>query len=190
MKFFTSDHHFGHKKVIEFCSRPWPDVFAMNAGLARRWNETVGPDDDVWILGDFTFGGTQFTASVLKNLRGRKHLIRGNHDWKRIGPKRNDLGFATIVDGTQDLWLTDPPLRWTKKVRMSHFPYQFSHPSDARYEELRPIDDGGWLLHGHVHQSWKVKERMINVGVDVWDYRPVSESQIFEIIRQAEATAS
>lgn len=186
-RFFTSDLHFGHKRVIEFCSRPWPDVFEMNEGLIERWNDTVGPDDDVWILGDLTFVGTQATARYMKCLNGRKHLLRGNHDWKRIGPKRLDLGFETIVDETTDIWLDHPDDGWRTHARMSHFPYQFSHPSDSRYEDLRPKDNGSWLLHGHVHRSWKVKGKMINVGVDVWDYRPVSERTIVDIIRQAEA---
>lgn len=182
-RFFTSDHHFNHKKVIAFCDRPYSDLFEMNRALVENWNEVVGPDDDTWILGDFTFGGTIFTASIAKQLNGRKHLIRGNHDWKRIKSTRLDMGFASITDETTDIWLEDPDDGWRTHARMSHFPYQFSHPTDSRYEELRPKDNGAWLLHGHVHRSWRVKERMINVGVDVWGYRPVSEQKILAIIR-------
>jgi len=46
------------------------------------------------------------------------------------------------------------------------------------------INRGQWLLHGHVHQAWKVKGNMINLSVEVWDYKPVSEDTIYEIISQ------
>ena len=49
---------------------------------------------------------------------------------------------------------------------------------EDRYVDRRPADDGGWLLHGHVHERWRWHRRMINVGVDVWDYRPVAEAAL------------
>ncbi|MGH9119071.1 MAG: hypothetical protein ACRD0A_14670 [Acidimicrobiales bacterium] len=45
-----------------------------------------------------------------------------------------------------------------------------------------PEDRGRWLLHGHVHERWLQRGRMINVGVDAWDYRPVAEEQIASVI--------
>lgn len=44
------------------------------------------------------------------------------------------------------------------------------------------MDDGGWLLHGHVHEQWRQHDRMINVGCDVWDYRPVAEAALAALI--------
>lgn len=47
----------------------------------------------------------------------------------------------------------------------------------------RPVDDGEtWLLHGHVHERWRQAERMINVGVDVWEYRPVAEGTLESVL--------
>jgi calcineurin-like phosphoesterase family protein len=43
---------------------------------------------------------------------------------------------------------------------------------------MRPVDNGLPLIHGHVHNSWKVNGRQINVGVDVWDFTPVSEADL------------
>ena len=43
---------------------------------------------------------------------------------------------------------------------------------------FRPIDEGMWLLHGRVHERWRRQGRMVNVGVDVWDFPPVTEQVI------------
>lgn len=75
---------------------------------------------------------------------------------------------------------------------VSHFPY--ADPSlggkEDRHGEVitdkfapwRVTDEGGWLLCGHAHDSWRQKGRMINVGVDAWGGRPVSEAEIVELI--------
>ena len=68
---------------------------------------------------------------------------------------------------------------------LNHFPY-FAEESSTTYklkhQELSPKDKGLWLLHGHVHEKWKVKGRMINVGVDAWDFYPIPISTIESII--------
>lgn len=181
VRFFTSDLHFGHKNIISFCERPFADLDAMHEGLIQNWNKVVGQDDTVWILGDFVFGGTAFLRAIMERLHGRKHLLRGNHDWKNIKPNRTDLGFARIVDGTEDIWLGEGAD--TFHAKMCHFPYRAAHPTDLRYEELKPVDQGAPLLHGHVHCAWKTKGKMVNVGVDVWDYAPVSEATLVDLIR-------
>ena len=53
---------------------------------------------------------------------------------------------------------------------------------DDKFAKWRPTDDGRWLLCGHVHEKWKIQGRMINVGVDVWDYKPVPVTEIEKII--------
>ncbi len=77
-----------------------------------------------------------------------------------------------------------------KSVQLSHFPFQGNNV-DPRYPEKHPIDTGGYLLHGHVHQHWKHQGRMLNVGVDVWDFYPVSEvviHQVFDTFERLQAT--
>ena len=43
--FFISDHHFGHKQIINFETRPFEDVDVMNASMIESWNSVVGKDD-------------------------------------------------------------------------------------------------------------------------------------------------
>lgn len=82
MKYFIADSHFCHESVIEFDKRPFSSVEEMNRQMIARWNKAVKkPADEVFILGDFLFRGTGEEANrILKKLRGRKFLIRGNHD--------------------------------------------------------------------------------------------------------------
>lgn len=175
--YFTADTHFGHTNVIKYCDRPWETVEAMNAGLVANWNATVKPQDTVYCLGDFSLQ-PGWMAKTTPQLNGRKILVAGNHDlcWrKEFAVQRYlDAGWSEVHRGTLDYDLQGTP------VQLSHIPYE-SH--DERYQNRRPVDDGRWLLHGHVHTCWKVKCKMINVGVDVWDYKPVSEAQLLEIIR-------
>lgn len=72
--FFTADTHFGHANIIRYTKRPFETVAEMDATLVSNWNATVGPDDDVWHLGDVAHG-TQRAEAILPRLNGRKHLI-------------------------------------------------------------------------------------------------------------------
>jgi len=37
---------------------------------------------------------------------------------------------------------------------------------------------GALQLFGHMHQNWKGSRNSVNVGVDVWDFRPVAVPDI------------
>jgi hypothetical protein len=55
--------------------------------------------------------------------------------------------------------------------------------------QFRLRDEGLPLLHGHVHEAFREARtprgtRGINVGVDVWDYFPVSEQRLAEHLEQ------
>jgi len=182
---FTADLHFGHANIIRYCERPFADAEAMNRSLVQGWNDTVGADDTVWVLGDVALGKISETLTMIAELNGRKLLLAGNHDrcWAGHGRRAEgwterylDAGFAEVHQGQMKLPLAD------KKVLACHFPYRGDSHDRDRYTEHRPVDKGDWLLHGHVHERWRQWGRMINVGVDVWGYRPVSERAITELI--------
>jgi calcineurin-like phosphoesterase family protein len=62
---------------------------------------------------------------------------------------------------------------------LHHMPYAGDSQTSNRYEEWRPKRGNEVLqIHGHIHEKWKVRPGMINAGVDVWDYVPVSLEQI------------
>lgn len=174
MRYFTSDLHFGHKAVIDFCRPQFGSVNEMNETIVDRWNSRITKNDQVWVLGDVSFCDTEQTRVLLGRLFGQKCLVMGNHDWKWGTRKWHDLGFAKVYQ----LW---QKTLGGQSVMMSHFPYTGDHMKE-RYLEHRPRDLGHWLLHGHVHEHWKIRKKQINVGVDQWDMTPVSENQILEVI--------
>ena len=200
MRFFTSDQHFGHANILKYeheqrrdqFGNPFPDVSAMNEFLINRWNAIVSDQDTVYCLGDMSFN-LQVLRDTLPRLAGNKILIVGNHDpffklavsgkLEQARERAQEIGFADLHN---ELRLE---LDSVGEVLLSHFPYYPSQPElqpehNLRYPDLRPTRGGETvLLHGHVHSQWqfideKSRPIMINVGVDVWKMRPVSESDI------------
>lgn len=171
LRFFTSDTHFGHENVIKYSRRPFANAAEMNREIVRRWNAVVGSNDVIFHLGDFSFLGSERTTDIVGALRGLIVLVRGNHD------DRPERFFHTVMPH-------DRIVIRGATVRLSHYPYRGTEiPDDSRdYSDRQLENDGGWLLHGHVHEKWKVRDRMINVGVDQWNYTPVSEDEIANII--------
>lgn len=178
MIWFTSDLHFGHERIIDYCDRPWSNLEEMEDGLINNINRVVGPDDDLYILGDVFFVDTQKSQEILRKIHGVKTLIRGNHDRINSLAKAKEIGFEGFLNnGVIELG--------HHRINLSHYPYRGDSGPEDRHPERRIPDNGRWLLHGHVHRTWKVKraERMINVGCDVWNYAPINEQDVINIIR-------
>lgn len=189
--FITSDIHFSHARICEYAGRPWDTVEEMNEGLIANWNSVVGQDDHVIVAGDVAMGKIAESLPLVSRLNGTKTLVVGNHDrcfkepgasdTKRVAweDKYREVGFSTIVHGTMETIING------QVVEINHFPYYGDHTGDERYAEMRPPDNGSVLLHGHLHikdKLWGEKNNMIHIGVDAWDYRPVSFDEIAELI--------
>ena len=184
-RFWTSDQHFGHANIIRYCNRPFAGVDEMNRDLVRRWNETVDASDEVWVLGDVAMGSIEQSLSFVRRLNGRKVLVTGNHDrcWSGYGPKAGrwldvyrDAGFDEIHQG----WV--PVTLGHRQALACHFPYEGDSHDEDRFVPARPPDEGMLLLHGHVHDRWRVHGRQVNVGVDVWDYRPITDDEVLAAV--------
>lgn len=184
--FFTADLHFGHRNIITYCNRPFASVEEMNRELIRRWNSIVLDSDTIFVLGDFSLT-PRWVEQISPHLRGIKKLVPGNHDacfpWKGRSKKKEALyeSFGWEVLPRELMFQLGD-----YRVLLNHMPYinTGDHESEAveRFPEYRPHDHGMWLLHGHVHTLWKFNERMINVGVDQWDYTPVAEYELLKAI--------
>lgn len=154
---FTSDTHFGHANIVGYCRRPFRDVHQMDRVMIRRWATLVEPDDVVYHLGDFCWGGPGRMEKLLTLLPGRKHLIRGNHD-----PK---LTRCAKVDGWE--WVLD-----YHEVELDGYQVVMSH---YPITEWNGYFGGSLHLHGHCHGTRPAPDlRRMDVGVDVYDFRPIS----------------
>lgn len=78
--FYIADTHFGHENVIKFDDRPFSSIKEHDEVIITNWNSVVDNSDDVYILGDFCFKNEIPVQEYTKRLKGRLHLIRGNHD--------------------------------------------------------------------------------------------------------------
>ena len=162
--FFTSDTHFGHGGALGLYGRPFASVALMNEAIIERWNDTVTADNEVWHLGDFAIGQPAArTTELLARLHGNKHLVVGNND-------------PVATTGLDDWASTHPYIEIevdSVSLVLCHYPFR-SWRGMAK----------GWLnLHGHSHGRMKPQPRQFDVGVDVWDFRPVSLRQIFNAPR-------
>lgn len=105
-EWIISDTHFNHANIATYCDRPdgWHDM------IIKRWNEVVADEDLVLHLGDFAIGNAGLQADILKELKGRKILVLGNHDNKSLmWYMRNGFEFACNAVAYKDLWLTHRP---------------------------------------------------------------------------------
>ena len=194
--YLSADLHIFHNNVIRYCGRPFQSVEEMNEKLVLYWNEIVHPGDTVYCLGDISMA-IRPIETFSSRLMGNKFLVSGNHDWTHSYHKKSNTPEKMakwIAKYESHGWKVLPEqtmltLKNGLEVNLCHLPYEFNHPSDDKYAKWRPVDDGKVLLHGHVHEKGFVSfskkgSMMINVGVDVWNYRPVSEDQIIELIEQ------
>ena len=152
--YVTSDHHFGHSGARSLYRRPFASVPDMDREMIVRWNSMIGPEDEVWHLGDFAVRQPpQRVAALLTELHGQKHLIAGNNDDAGVvacaGWKSVQSYAEMIVDGTRFI--------------LCHYPFR----------TWRDMGKGSINLHGHSHGRLKPLPRQFDAGVDVWDFRPV-----------------
>ena len=178
--FFTSDTHFYHSNIINFCGRPFKNVEVMNETLIANWNSVVGPDDIVFHLGDFCLGGSAEWTNILNRLNGKIYLIVGNHDIKNLRQ-----GYYSLFEHIAMQMHIEVG---KQKIYLNHCPFLCY---GGAYRDT-------WQLFGHVHTSKQntgidaprlhmLLPTHYDVGVDNNNFTPVSFEQVKRIIeRQVE----
>jgi calcineurin-like phosphoesterase family protein len=191
--FVCADMHLGHANIVLYSNRPWlqPGDFIpadkperdargrlrrprpkwvskeikeqraheMNAGLVSGWNEVIPPGATCYHIGDFclsrwqNMGQREWEAK----LNGNVVHITGNHD--RSNGVRG-LKCAMLEVHGHSMFLVHRPV--------------------YRVEEVPDFCD--IVVCGHVHEAWDHKwvedVLLINVGVDVTGFRPLSIRQV------------
>jgi calcineurin-like phosphoesterase family protein len=135
----------------------------MDAVLMENLASMVGPEDALWIVGDFAFGpkakDRKWLSNLFRRLPGKeRHLIVGNHDseatqelpWTSV----NHLTEVADGKGSRSVLCHYPMITWNRARK------------------------GALQLFGHVHDQWMGSRNAVNVGMDVWGYVPVSLREI------------
>ncbi len=166
MIFLTADLHFFHSNVIKYCNRPFITIEEMNETIIKNWNYKVKADDEVYLLGDVAFCGDNKAKELLDRLNGRIYLIEGNHDRGKLKTitrfEWRKYYHELKVDGTTFVLFHYPIEFWNKRHR------------------------GSIHLHGHSHGGLgkNLKTKRIDVGIDCWNYFPVSLEEIKEELKK------
>lgn len=182
MTYFISDLHFGHRNILRFDCRPFSTIEEHDEYLISQWNDTVGTDDDVWILGDISWYSALKSVNILKRLNGKKHLCIGNHDHKLVKSVDFQHQFVEIVD-YKEISFGDGT-----GVVLCHYPIPCYNKHFYNW----------FHLYGHVHATfeWTMiedfqnqmreqhqkKSQMYNVGcmMKYMNYRPRTLEEILE----------
>jgi len=156
--YFTSDTHFGHRRIIDYSKRPFDNVNIMDQIILDRINETVGVDDTLYILGDFCFRGKKPLDYRIRIACQDVHILFGNHD-KRTDYYPDDKtvdmnGFTSIQDVKEIIYCN-------QRIFLSHYCHKVWPASHK----------GSYHLWGHSHGKLDEEERKTNrksldVGVD------------------------
>jgi calcineurin-like phosphoesterase family protein len=185
MRWFISDTHFFHKNIARYTNGA--DLVDRHTTIINEWNKVIKQKDVVYVIGDVSFGSFEDTRAIIESLKGTKILIRGNHDYRFTSKQFIDMGFADVRDY---LFIN---FSNAEKVLLSHYPYaanplkrwyyRYIKRSPSRdYYEHYARDCGKWLIHGHHHSGPKVNKKMINVNVDVNNFKPISETMLCKIM--------
>lgn len=165
--YFTSDTHYYHANIIRYAGRPFASVDEMNEAMIERWNSVVRPGDLVYHLGDFALGRSEHAVALARRLTGNKYLIFGNHD-KVL---RKSVEFLAQWVWARDMTQIEVA---GQKITLCHYAMR----------TWNCAHHGAWQLFGHSHGSIASIGRQADVGVDCWDYTPVS----FETVRDLMST--
>ena len=155
--YFTSDTHFSSERTLRFSRRPFADIEEMNDAIVKNWNKIVGPDDEVYHLGDFG------DISWAKKLNGKIHLILGNYETESIknNPAYQDELNEAFYEVCPNKIIT---LKDGTSIYMTH------KPSDCRKDMF--------CAFGHIHGLKKINYFGVNVGVDANHFMLLSEDDV------------
>lgn len=145
MRYYIADCHFYHRNLLtEMDNRGFESVEQMNEVMIEKWNEKVHAHDEVVILGDFSLGSGQETNQILRRLKGKFYLIRGNHDDRYL--KDRDFDVSRFV------WIKDyAEIHDNKrKIVLMHYPIFCYNGQFRRGADGTPLT---YMLHGHIHKT-------------------------------------
>lgn len=171
--YLTSDFHFGHQQEFLYKPRGFDSPEEMNEVIIKNFNEVIDDEDDVYFLGDLMLNDNDAGMAAAARLKGRWHLILGNHDTVN----RQKL-YATLPNVVEICYAT--VFKYKKlNFYLSHFPTLTGNDMDGLHRNVLNF-------YGHTHQSSPysyLSPYMYNVGVDAHDCKPVLIDDAIEDMR-------
>jgi calcineurin-like phosphoesterase family protein len=172
----TSDTHFGHDRAFIYEPRGFNTTWGHDKSIIENWNNLVDMDDDVYHLGDIMLGDNDYGLSCLKQLKGRIHIIRGNHDTDtRMGLYRTCWNVVEVCEGKF--------LRYERyHFYLSHYPCLTSNNDVDKPLKARTIS-----LCGHSHTNDKFQDMdkglIYHCELDAHDNKLILIDDIIEDIK-------
>jgi len=154
--FFTADLHFNHRRIIQYCNRPFETIEEMNETIIINWNSKVKPADLVYVVGDVGFGKLD---KIMRRLNGFKFLIIGSHD-------------KTAVSDYSDYFVDTTPLH---RIRIGRQDVILCHYCMRVWPRSHY---NSWHLFGHSHNRLQPVGKSLDVGVDGHGFFPWSWQEI------------
>ena len=161
MIFYVADTHFSYEPLVE--RRGFVSAAQMDEALIENWNNTVSDEDTVYLVGDIGYNGGFVPCEILAQLKGRKHLVRGNHDTCYEDAQLLYRYFESVTDFTE---IDDGDMH----ILLCHYPLLYNKR--------------GYMIHGHLHNGdqfydiLKDLPRMLNCGVDLNGMKPVTLEEL------------
>ena len=183
MIYITSDLHFNHQKPFIYEPRGFSSPDEMNEKLIENYNNIVGPQDDVYILGDLCLGGADRLDDnfiLISRLNGCKHIIRGNHDSDKKIDMYNSIFTVVEIQNAQYLKYNG------YHFYLSHFPTFCSNYDDKGLKHCL-INLCG---HSHIRDKFIDMDKglIYHCEVDCQNNAPVSIDQVIEDIKMYRRT--
>ncbi len=166
MKWFTSDWHLGDDRIgidnkPNLFYRPFSSIKEQNNKIKNEFiNSGFKDGDTLYDLGDVVFNDFAGSWNIMTDVReafpkSKFVLIVGNYDIDKLS--KLNYYYDEIYDEFS-LMIKD------REYFLNHY------PTNCIEKEFS--------LTAHIHGLWKVQKNMINVGVDAWHFKPVSEDTI------------
>ena len=174
MIYFTSDTHFNHDRKFIYGPRGFKSIEESNNTIITNWNNTVTDNDDIYVVGDFFLGkDTDYVKNTLKQLKGKIHLVIGNHDTPaKLAIYRETENIVEIV--------------WATQIEYKKRKFYISHYPTFTAELTSSPDHCVFGIFGHTHSKDKFYEDrpyMYNVAVDAHNNTLVSIEQVYTDIK-------
>ena len=159
----TSDLHLGHDREFIWGARGFKSIDEMNTAIINRWNSTVNEDDDIYVLGDLALGD-KTNIDLIKQLKGKIHIVLGNHDISSREKLYRQLPNVVEVE-----------LALRIKYNGYHF-FLTHYPCMTGNLENESLKQMTLNLYGHTHQTnnfYEDRPYMYHVGCDSHDCYPI-----------------